>query len=198
MEKIRSKQELYEWLLEMRVRYEDNLILVGFIDELSYLYLSNFMTADDPKSQEDYLRDDTRLFNDMKKTYFNFSETVVGLPAIFDASDAKALTNIREYIKKLVKLKNQQNGVIETQAIVNHQVSLAWKVILRYDNWKNYPQFIQNLIRLRQMQSYMSNILNELRKRMRSSHEGISIAQQKEQEIFKDLLRESMGKHFDK
>lgn len=186
--RLRTKTDLYEWLLYKYNEYAHEPSVQEFIKEISDLYLPDMGDKESKKTYEE------RLYRDMRNVYSTFCETVLMLPVQFDGSDAKALKEVMQYFTKMAKLRNRKNKNYVTDEQLYDQVLSIWRIVLRKDIWESLPEFVRNWTRVRQMAPKMSNILNIIRDKNKTKYQGLNAQRIAKEEGVKETLYMIYGK----
>jgi len=184
---IPTKELIYKHL---KVKY-DNKSLND--DKSSHSIVKDSIVEDriveDSKLKEEYKakkkekEEKNPLHSQCVKIYFDWYKKMFDMEPQFDGSDGKAMNNIINYLKKNVK-KNEggaENGVNEELIIK------SWEVILgKYNSW---DKFYRKQRRVRQIESNLSNLINNIRHGTQSGHTESELSEEIE-----NFLRERGGK----
>ena len=93
------------------------------------------------------------------EAYNHFCKQRIGVGCKMDGAEGKAMKSIILYLTTQVKDPKYQDTIYRDDR--DDQVYIAWKFIL--DNWDMLDDFLQKQIALRQINSNLINILNQLR-----------------------------------
>ena len=102
------------------------------------------------------------LFKELMSIYFQQIEAQTGIKPQIDASDGKGLKAIIKYFRSV---SSDENMIINT-----------WKAI--FENYSRWDKFYQKQLRLRQINSNLTNIINSIKNGTQSATTPKSIEQQ--------------------
>ena len=102
------------------------------------------------------------LYQEMVEIYYNwFSERNDGVPPKIDGGDGTALKNIISYFKTIYKGRKEPKGT------EREEVTGMW--IFIFTNWHSLDSFYQKQTKLTQINSNITNIINEFKNGARKS-----------------------------
>lgn len=139
----------------------------SFVKHKRYLYsnIKGYYENIDERFMENHKdnntvnKTDNNLFSICIDVYNNFCLERVGVGCKMDGVEGKAMKLIIKYLTTQVKDPKYHDIVYQDER--DNQVYIAWKFIL--DNWDVLDDFLQKQIALRQINSNLINILNQLR-----------------------------------
>jgi hypothetical protein len=114
-----------------------------------------------PKSPK---KESTALYSKMMALYSDwFKDRNNGLPPNINVVEGVSLKKIIAYFEPLVYNKAQLNGVILEKGSeqADNEVINAFKLI--FNQWETMDEFLKNGVKLSQINSNLSNIINQLR-----------------------------------
>ena len=102
------------------------------------------------------------LYQEMLEIYYNwYSERNDGVPPKIDGGDGTALKNIISYFKTVYKGRKEPKGT------EREEVTAMWLFI--FQNWHSLDSFYQKQTKLTQINSNITNIINEFKNGARKS-----------------------------
>ena len=117
---------------------------------------------------------ETKTYRDCIEIYDQFCKSYIGVTAKIDGAEGKAMKSIISYLKNQDKIKSGESKVED-----------AWKFIL--GNWDKLDNFLKGQVKIRQINSNFSNILNQIRNASKTTSRGSAI----DNEIAKRINRQA-------